>query len=109
MSRKDRLYNYMVNKFGISKEMILERVHERVDDVLCKVLEERVFTTNYFERVVLRKIEAMRTNATLTKFYNHEVLKDIIERAVREEIRAELASQLDTRYELEVAIKERGK
>jgi hypothetical protein len=41
-NRKDKLYNYMVNKFDLSKERILEYVDLRVTDLVNKHIQSKL-------------------------------------------------------------------
>lgn len=52
-SRRNKLYNYIVNTFNISKESIDATIEKRVDDVLSRHLKSKL-ESDYLNRQYCR-------------------------------------------------------
>lgn len=57
-NRNNKLFNYLINTFGISKEMIITYVKERTDEVLSKNLSDKL-NSKYIENLILNKITSI--------------------------------------------------
>jgi hypothetical protein len=53
--KNKKLYNYIVNTIGISKELILEQVNARVEDLLDKHVQS-LLQSNHIERMIVNKL-----------------------------------------------------
>ena len=102
MSKKGKLYNYIINTLGLSKEAIFDIVRERVDDILSKSLTNEVYKSNYFQNLVLSKLEALRENRYHSKFYKHDDYIDILKEAVRLEVKTQVVEKLRDRYVIKI-------
>lgn len=52
--RHNKLYNYLVNQFGITKESVWDHIKSRIEEVLAAPIEDRVH--NAIDRLVREKI-----------------------------------------------------
>lgn len=56
MSHKDkRLFNYVVNTLGITKEMILEYIDARLEQLVIRVLKTKL-ESREFEKLILNRV-----------------------------------------------------
>jgi len=51
----NKLYNNLVNTLGVTKELVMEQVNIRVEDLLSKHLESKL-NSNYIEKLILDRI-----------------------------------------------------
>jgi hypothetical protein len=88
MSKK--LYNYITNTYGISKELILEQVNLRVEDLIKKHIDS-LFRSNRIEKIIVNAIADYLKDKTTTRFGRknfdliiREQIQDIIEKFLKD-------------------------
>ena len=82
MSRNNKLYNYLVNNFGLSKKMIEQYVLERIEDLATKLNSE------WIENRIRAEVDR-RLDMTIINRLEHS-----IEQKVYKELQKELNKQL---------------
>lgn len=100
-NRKDKLYNYMVNKFDLSKERILEYVDLRVTDLVNKHIQSKL-NSNRVEKMIVDAItffakEGFNKSNT---FYISEKIS--FQTFVKNTIKDILKERLEDEYQIEV-------
>jgi len=53
--KNQRLYNYLVNTFGLSKQVILEYAEQRIEDILTKHIKAKL-DSKHMESMILNKV-----------------------------------------------------
>lgn len=81
--RKNVLYNYIVNTYGLSKELILKYVEARIDSVLAKLLPQ-YFEKNSLQRTILNKITEIKKEGF--SGWSNESFEKYVKRCVRDEV-----------------------
>lgn len=97
MSRRDRLYNYIVNTFGISKELIFEYVDKRIEDILDKHLTSKL-DSQRIERLIIDKTVYIVKNGIQSTPNYYGWGTGSFEKLVREAIREEVNRIIDEEY-----------
>jgi hypothetical protein len=90
MSKK--LYNYVTNTFGISKELILEQVNSRVEDLINKHIAsllksnkvEKMIINSIADYIVSGKIDSRFLNRKNFSSLIDDQIKNIIEKYLRD-------------------------
>lgn len=81
MSKK--LYNYVTNTFGISKELILEQVNSRVEDLINKHIDSLLRSTKV-EKMIVRAIASyVKDGKVDSHFYNRKNFESIIDDQIK--------------------------
>lgn len=91
--RNKRLYNYIVNTFGLSKEAIMQVVENRVTSVIEKMIKNKL-DSKEMERAILNHITKLKENG----FYYNEPFDLYIEKVIRNI----LEEKMNKEYKLEV-------
>ena len=91
MSRKSRVYNYIVNTFDISKENIMDIVKERVEDIVRKHIIN-IMQSNDMELIICDQVsnivkDGMSDHHMYRKTAFEEVVKRCIKNVVVEELK----------------------
>lgn len=107
--RNNKLYNYIVNNYGLSKEMVLEYAKDKIEVLIDKHIENLVkqkiekeqFDRNlYYAIANFIKNEKSGTNA----FDRKKTFKDVLVSVVRETV----IEEIDSNYEIKLEIKQKG-
>lgn len=103
MSKNNRLYNYLVNTFGLSKEVVLEYAESRIDDLLQKHIASRL-ESNYIENLILNKItqivqDGFESNSS-SHWYSRTQFSDFV-KSVACDV---LEDRLNKEYKLDVKL-----
>jgi hypothetical protein len=80
MSKK--LYNYVTNTFGISKELILEQVNSRVEDLINKNIDS-LLRSNRIERMILDHLSDYIKNGKVDRYFFKRKFETVIEDQIR--------------------------
>ena len=108
MSKKDKkLYNYVVNTLGVSKQVILDYVQSRVDDLLSKALHNKL-DSNYIQNLILNRITSMVENGTSEgtfPFYEGHSFDNYVKKCIKRVIE----EKVNEDYNLEVKIVRKDK
>lgn len=105
-----RLYNYLVNTYGLSKEIIRETMNQRIEAVLTKSLQD-LMKTNEFKNILLDSVtNIMKNGIKGTHFWKKinfdDYLKDVISDKVEQTVMAEMRKKYS--IELKAIRKEDG-
>lgn len=103
-TRHNRLYNYLVNQFGLTKEYILEYANKRIEDVLGKHIQAKL-DSNYVEGLVLDRITKIVEEGIPVKnhfgiYYEREAFSKYVTTVVKQV----MESRLNEEYDLEVKL-----
>lgn len=90
-SRHNKLYNYLVNTFGLSKEVILDALKDRIEDVIGKHVQQKLNSTSV-EVMIRNKVAKFIKEGSVDGHYydrkNFESLvKECLKEAVKEEVK----------------------
>lgn len=97
-TRANKLYNYLVNEFGLSKELILETVKTRVDDVLAKNLEP-ILNSNYLKKAILNHVTRIVKEGSKSNYIH---IAEPFEFLVREAVNVAVKEELKNNYAIKV-------
>lgn len=100
MSNRNKLYNYLVNTFGLSKDVIMKQAEERIEDVMNKHLQQKLQSNNV-ERMILNQVSEIVKNGFSSRDYWSRVS---FEDYVKSTIKSVITQQINDTYELEVKI-----
>ena len=98
----NKLYNYLVNTFGLSKEIVLEYVNKRLEELLFKSLETKL-SSNYVEKLIINQITQIVNNGIdngSSHFYFREKTK--FDDYVKSVIRSVIEEKMNDNYDLQI-------
>lgn len=86
-ARHNKLYNYLVNEFGISKELVWEAIKIRIDECFASYTESELYcrVENYIESVVKERVNRYYDNTI--KEYISKKLDDAIKKQIDKQIK----------------------
>ena len=90
--RTNKLYNYLVNTYGLSKEMVMKYVDERLEDIITKHVDS-VLRSNRIEKMIINRISNYLKEGKYNKWHSRDSFKEIIDHQIRQVI----IDQLKTR------------
>jgi len=89
---KNKLYNYLVNTFGLSKETILEYADERVKELLAKHVDDKL-NSERMEYMILGTISNIveKGFGEHSPYYDRKVAFDkYVQKIIEKEVRKRL-------------------
>lgn len=92
--RTNKLYNFLVNNYGLSKEKVLEIFQNRVEELVSKHISSKL-ESNYFENLIVNRITQIIKDGFASKNYwvdntaFEEFVKSCVDKKVREIIEKE--------------------
>ena len=96
MAHKDkRLYNYVVNTLGVSKEVVLEYVKERLEELILKALSTKL-ESKYVENLIINKITQIVTEGISERtsiYYERESFEKFVKKVVYEVVEKKINSE----------------
>ena len=98
-TRKNKLYNFIVNTYGISQEKVLEIINKRVDDVIFKCIGMKL-NSNRIEKVIADQIAKVINKGLEDRSMHRDSFNDVI----RAEIARQIKERMNKDYQLEVKI-----
>lgn len=101
---RNKLYNFLVNSYGISQELVLQTINERVDSLISKCIG-MTLNSNKVERVIANQVADV-----IGKGFKQNPWENItIETYIKHEIARQIEEKMNTDYELEVNLKRKSK
>lgn len=101
MSRNNKLYNYLVNTFGISKDTVLQYCNDRIEQLLSKHVEGKLMDSNYIHNLIINQIDYIVKNGTKAHWYNRDSFESTVKNAVSDYVE----EKLEQSYSFEVILK----
>lgn len=101
---RNKLYNYIVNTYGLSREKIMEHIDARIDDLISKVIGMKLHS-NSVERVIANEVANVIGKGFKRNDYDTVTIQEYIKR----EIASQIEDKMNNDYELEVKITRKSK
>lgn len=99
MNRRDRLYNYIVNKFGISKEMVYKYIDTRLEDLVAKHLKSKLDSKNV-EYMILNTMSGyLKDGLKGNCIWGYQ---NSFEEFFRDTVKKEVKKIIEERYSIEI-------
>jgi polyhydroxyalkanoate synthesis regulator phasin len=100
--RNKRLYNYITNTFGLTKDVIMEHVNQRLETVVARHIKGKL-DSNAMESMILNKVTQCVKEGIpdghawwMKKTYFEDLIRSVVEKTIVE--------RLDKEYKLEVKL-----
>lgn len=91
MRNRNKLYNYLVNTFGLTKEIILKEVENRVSDILDKHVKSKL-DSKEMEKMIGNKVANFIKKGSVDNcYYNRHSFEDMIKDCLKEAVKEEVA------------------
>jgi hypothetical protein len=103
--RTNKLYNYLVNTYGLSKEVVFEYIDTRLEDLIGKHLEAKL-DSNYIERLILNRITRIAEEGISNGSYYYE--RDNFEVYVTKCLNRILSDKVNNEYTIESKMVKKG-
>jgi hypothetical protein len=65
-SRTNKLYNYLVNTYGLSKENIMQHIEDRIEDIVRKHIDAKL-DSEWFKNAILNYVAEFVENGVKDK------------------------------------------
>lgn len=99
MTKDKKLYNYLVNTLGLSKQVAMEHVKERLDDLLKKHIESRL-DSKHFEKMVVSQVNQFLKDGVTKGWYEKYAFEEFFKKTVENAI----MKKFNNEYTLEVKV-----
>lgn len=86
---KNKLYNFIVNTYGLSKELILEKVDQRISDLLAKHVVNKL-NSNDVEKLIANQVAKVLKEGFDTGYYSRQPLESLMKNMIDNEIKNRL-------------------
>lgn len=83
--RTNKLYNFLVNTYGLSKELVMTEFDKRIDDLITKHLASKI-DSNYIQNLILDRITKIITEGVSSGCYNRSSFEDYVKKCVKEAV-----------------------
>jgi hypothetical protein len=99
-SSRNKLYNYLVNTFGLSKDVVMTQAEKRIEDILEKHIHSKL-SANGVEKLILGQVASIvkhglekgagywKTTITFED-YVKSVIKDVVQQKLNDEYSVEV-------------------
>jgi Glu-tRNA(Gln) amidotransferase subunit E-like FAD-binding protein len=101
-TRTNKLYNFLVNTYGLSKELVLEHVTNRLDDLISKHINSKLDSNNV-ERIIANQVANVLENG----FKNGSFNRNSLENLIRNRVVREIQDRLNNEYTIDVKLTKR--
>lgn len=100
--KNKKLYNYLVNTFGLSKEIIMKHVEKRIEDIIDKNINNLLNSNKIHDMIVSRVSEYIKKGTMNT----HLLERKSFETIINEQIRAVVENYLRERFKITMQFKD---
>lgn len=94
--RTNKLYNFLVNTYGLSKEAVMELVDKRIESLLAKHIDAKL-NSNEVERIISNRVATILNDGT-GGYYE----KDATIRLVKNMIDNKIEKLMEKQYKIEL-------
>jgi hypothetical protein len=91
-SRTNKLQNFLVNNYGITREKIFEHIDKRVQDLLDKHVKNYL-NSNSFENLVIDKLCQYVNKGSCNRYYDRSSFEDVVRGQIKQVILDTLSKQ----------------
>jgi len=99
MTKDKKLYNYLVNTLGITKQVAMDHLKERLEDIVNKHISSRL-DSKKFENLVLNKITQYLNEGVTKSWYERSTFEDFFKKTIDKVI----MEKFNNEYTLEVKV-----
>jgi hypothetical protein len=107
-TKNKALYNYLVNTLGVSKQMVLDYIDERLEDLISKHIVSKL-DSNHIEKMILSRVTTVLTEGMPKTNYFYSYDRDKFDEYLRKVIRQILENRLNDEYEIETKLVRKDK
>jgi hypothetical protein len=104
--RTNKLYNYLVNTYGLSKEMVMEYVKERLDELISKHIAEVLNSEKFNRDFNYSMAKFLETEKTSNHYWDR---KNSFKKVIEDTTRKIIIEEITKNYNLSIDIKEKQK
>lgn len=99
-TRTNKLYNYLVNTYGLSKELILDHVDTRISDLIDKHVKSKMDSAS-IENMILGRVTQYLKNGHFDRWNDKHSFDNHVHNCIKEEV-AKLVKQ---NYDISASVK----
>jgi Glu-tRNA(Gln) amidotransferase subunit E-like FAD-binding protein len=88
-NKPNRLYNYLVNTYGLSKELVLQLVEDRIEDLVEKHVKIK-FKQASVENMIIRAVSDYVKNGEINLYRQNNTFDRIVKEQIKEIVKDEL-------------------
>ena len=95
----NKLYNYLVNTFGISKKMVEEYIDKRLEDLITNHFKQKLSNSRFYEELILNRITHILTEGFPPQNgYWHS--RDMFDTYLQKEIKKVIESHIEKNFNI---------
>lgn len=96
--RTNKLYNYLVNTFGLSKETVLEHVETRLEDLVDKHVSS-ILQSNRIENMIMNRVSHYIKNGSIGYYGEKTAFNDVIKEQVKQVVEDQLKKNCEVKFQ----------
>ncbi len=98
--RTNKLYNFLVNTYGLSKEAIMGHIDIRINDLLDKHVKAKMDSSS-IERIVANKVAYFMKTGKTDSWHSKHSFDDYMTSIIKDEVER----QVKKNYKIDVTLK----
>ena len=98
MGKNKRLYNYLVNTFGISKEVVLGYVETRLEDLISRHVQN-LLLSNRIEKLIMDRVTHFIKNGEVGYYREKNAFNNVVKEQVRQVVEDQLRTNCEVKFE----------
>jgi hypothetical protein len=100
-NNRNKLYNFLVNTYGLTKEVVMEMVAARLEDLISKHIKPKL-DSNHVNNIIRNQIAEYAKNGFEKRGYwgNNKSFEDF----VQEQIRTILIAHINENYDIDTKL-----
>lgn len=96
--RTNKLYNYLVNTFGLSKKNILEHVEARLEDIISKNILP-ILESNNIQEIILNRIAYFIKNGEVSYYQEKNTFNDVVKEQIKQVVEDQLKKNCEIKFQ----------
>ena len=88
-NKPNKLYNYLVNTYGLSKELVLQMVEDRLEDLVEKHVKIK-FQQASVENMIVRAVSEYVKKGEINLYRQNNTFENIVKEQIKEIVKDEL-------------------
>ncbi len=98
--RTNKLYNYLVNTFGLSKEVVLDYVQTRLEDLVDKHVYA-LLQSNRVEGMIMNRVAHYLKKGEVSYWGENNSFNNLIKEQIKEVVEDQLQKNCEVRFQFQ--------
>ena len=95
--RNNKLFNYLVNTFGLSRQRVEEYINTRLEELVGNHFKQSLNNSKYYEKLILDRVTHVITEGFPLRdyWYSKEKFDTYLQREIKKVIEAHIKENFD--------------